>query len=169
MTHNQPKIEVKPSKNQLFLLKLGWFICILHIAFVGFFYTDLPEEIAIHYNAKGVADGFGHKSTIWMLPIIGLAMYAGLFLITTKVKPHLFNYPVKVTEANAEKLYTMSFQLIILLNIIITLLFLILSIEMIGGSMGWFDLNLGWITIAFIATTLLLPFYYIYKMSTIKS
>ncbi len=168
MSKKQPEIDIKSTKKQHFLLKLGWAICILHVVFVALFYADLPDEIAIHFNLKGVADGFGHKSTIWLLPILGLIIYYGLYLVTTKVKPHLMNYPVKVTEENAEKLYAMSLQMMILLNILMALLFLILSIESIGGAIGWFAINLSWLTIAFLAMSLLLPFYFVYKMYTIK-
>lgn len=169
MFKNQPQIEVKPTKFDLNLIKLGWLICILHVVFVAMFYIDLPEEIAIHFNLKGKADGFGHKSTIWILPVLGFAMYYALFLVSTKVKPHLFNYPVEVTKNNAVELYSMSIKMMILLNVIIAFLFFILSIETIGGAKGWFDINLGWLTLAFMTLSLLIPFYFVLKMFKVKS
>ncbi|MEL0301016.1 MAG: DUF1648 domain-containing protein [Flavobacteriaceae bacterium] len=47
----------------LFLLVLMWGFTLIH-------FKDLPEEIPIHYNAKGVPDGFDTRIHIWGLPLI---------------------------------------------------------------------------------------------------
>jgi len=44
------------------------------------YYSSLPETIPTHYGANGKADGFGDKSTIWLLPIIGVITYIGIIL-----------------------------------------------------------------------------------------
>ena len=39
-------------------------------------FKDLPAEIPIHYNAKGMPDGFGTRIHIWGLPIIASLLFA---------------------------------------------------------------------------------------------
>ena len=53
----------------LFLLVLLWGFTIIH-------FKDLPEEIPIHYNAKGVPDSFDTRIHIWGLPIIATLVFA---------------------------------------------------------------------------------------------
>lgn len=52
----------------LFLLVLMWGFTLIH-------FNDLPEEIPIHYNAKGVPDGFNTRIHIWGLPLIATLLF----------------------------------------------------------------------------------------------
>lgn len=54
--------------------------------FPAFYYSQLPEEIPIHFNAAGDADDFGKKSTIWLLPILNLVNLLIIFAITSGAK-----------------------------------------------------------------------------------
>ena len=38
-------------------------------------FKDLPAEIPIHYNAKGITDGFDTRIHIWGLPIIASVLF----------------------------------------------------------------------------------------------
>ena len=38
-------------------------------------FKDLPAEIPIHYNAKGIPDGFDTRIHIWGLPIIASVLF----------------------------------------------------------------------------------------------
>lgn len=38
-------------------------------------FNDLPEEIPIHYNAKGVPDGYDTRIHIWGLPLIATLLF----------------------------------------------------------------------------------------------
>ena len=48
------------------------------IAVVWDFYSRLPERIATHFNGEGVANGFGARSTLWVLVGIAVLLYATL-------------------------------------------------------------------------------------------
>ena len=39
-------------------------------------FNDLPEEIPIHYNAKGVPDGYDTRIHIWGLPMIATLLFS---------------------------------------------------------------------------------------------
>jgi uncharacterized membrane protein len=45
------------------------------------FYSRLPERIATHFNAAGVAYGFGARSTIWVLVGVAVWSYGMLSII----------------------------------------------------------------------------------------
>ena len=52
----------------LFLLVLMWGFTLIH-------FNDLPAEIPIHYNAKGIPDGFDTRIHIWGLPLIATLLF----------------------------------------------------------------------------------------------
>jgi uncharacterized membrane protein len=52
-------------------------------AYAAYLYPSLPEIIPIHFNIKGEADGFGAKSSIYLLPsIMGVVSFFTYFLLT---------------------------------------------------------------------------------------
>jgi uncharacterized membrane protein len=50
-------------------------------AVVADFYTRLPERIATHFNAEGMANGFGARSTLWVLVGIAVLLYLILSVV----------------------------------------------------------------------------------------
>lgn len=69
-------------------------IVVVAFAISLYFYPQLPEEMATHWNARGEVDG--HMSRFWgtfLLPFITLGL-VGLFLVLPKVDPLKRNYPV---------------------------------------------------------------------------
>jgi len=58
-----------------------------------YFYPNMPEKMASHWNAKGEVDGY--MSRFWgtfMMPLINLGLL-GLFLVIPKIDPLKRNYP----------------------------------------------------------------------------
>ena len=43
--------------------------------FTLFHFNDLPEQIPIHYNAKGIPDGFDTRIHVWGLPLIATLLF----------------------------------------------------------------------------------------------
>jgi uncharacterized membrane protein len=54
---------------------------VFSVAVVADFYTRLPERIATHFDAAGVANGFGARSTLWLLVGILFLLYWTLTMI----------------------------------------------------------------------------------------
>lgn len=54
-------------------------------------YPSLPPEIPIHFNAAGVADGWGARSNILLLSAIMVVLVSGVSWGSRY--PHGFNYP----------------------------------------------------------------------------
>jgi uncharacterized membrane protein len=63
----------------------------------------LPARIPTHFGASGVPNGWGSKNSLWFVAGLNAFLYAAF--LTLSLFPQTFNYPVKVTEENAERLY----------------------------------------------------------------
>ena len=48
---------------------------------VADFYSRLPERIATHFNAEGMANGLGARSTLWVLVGIAVLLYLILSIV----------------------------------------------------------------------------------------
>ena len=49
-------------------------------------YSRLPETIITHWNAQGIGNGFGPRSTVFLLPIVSLGLVT-LFYYLPKIEP----------------------------------------------------------------------------------
>ncbi|MEK4028533.1 DUF1648 domain-containing protein [Pseudobacillus sp. FSL P4-0506] len=65
-------------------------------------WSQLPEQVPIHFNAKGEADGWGSKGMIWFLPFITFILWAGMTVLERK--PSLYNIP-HLTEENKDQMF----------------------------------------------------------------
>ena len=168
MFKNQPKTPIKPSKTDLLVMRLGWLIVALNFILVAVFFLNLPETIPTHFNIKGIADGYGNKNDIWMLPLLNLITYLGLTLLITKVKPHHYNYPIKVTEENAPIVYGLSLKMLVWLNFGIAILFTLLSLHTLLLAKEITTIDLGWLLLVFITSITFGPLFFIYKMFSLS-
>ena len=129
----QPILKPELQSFDLFLEGIALLFLLALFLFPVLNYSSLPDVIPRHFNLRGEADGFGQKGMLWVLPGLGLCLYALLTLLNRK--PHVFNYPVKITEENALQQYTMATRLIRLLKAFVLLLFSYITWEMIRGAM----------------------------------
>lgn len=164
MFRKQPKIDIRPTLRDRKIILIGWLLIIFNVILVFAFYFQLPEKIPTHFNLRGEANGFGNKSTLWILPIISALVYFFMSSVATKMKPWKFNYPTRVTEKNAPKLYALSIQMMVWLNLGIALMFLTITGEIILKAIQYEGFQLGWSFIPLVALITLLPFLYIFKM-----
>jgi uncharacterized membrane protein len=97
----------------------------------------LPDSIPTHYNGAGQADGFGGKSTIMTLPLIGTVLLVGLTILNKF--PHIFNYPTNITQDNALRQYTNATRMIRYLKLIIVVIFGLTAFKTIQNANGQAD------------------------------
>lgn len=97
-------------------------------------HPGLENKVPTHFNGKGEADAWGNKSSILILPIINIVMYAGLTAINRA--PHIFNYPITITEQNAIKQYQLAKTLVSALKFSIAAMFLYIQVQMINAANG---------------------------------
>ena len=125
----RPRIQIKLTPTDYLIEIVGAIGMVGLILFPVYFFNDLPSQIPKHFNALGQVDSYGPRVIIWLLPVIGLLLYAALTLLNKF--PFAFNYPTKVTDDNAERLYTLGTRTIRLLKTIVVLSFFFLNFKTI--------------------------------------
>ncbi len=125
-SEKRPILKIRFSKADFTLETVALLALITIWTVPVIMYTSLPDTIPTHFSLQGKADSWGSKSTIFLLPIISILLFAGLTILNKY--PHTFNYPVKVTKENASQLYTKGTRMIRILKVIVVLLFLFIEI-----------------------------------------
>ncbi len=134
MKQDRPIIQIDPDHTDL-LLELITLVCLLASALLPvLYYGRLPDEIPIHFNGTGEANGYGSKQLIFLLPVITAAQY--LLLRYLNKRPEKFNYPTKITMDNALHQYTTATKMIRMLNLFCTALFTYLTIHIIRSALN---------------------------------
>ena len=65
------------------LYAVGGLLLVLDLALTALCYDRLPETIAVHWSASGVADNAGHRDLIWLGPMC-LAFVVALGLVSPR-------------------------------------------------------------------------------------
>lgn len=123
------QIRVRPEKESLdVVLQLtGWLLLGVLLITALYFYLSLPDVVATHFNLKGEADAHGSKISLLLLPVFPILATIGMNWLIRY--PYLFNYPVKITEENALRQYTLAIRLIRWLIVVINLLFFLILLS----------------------------------------
>lgn len=118
MTGNEPNqrpvISLGLSPVLVAVELLAAIAILLAVLLIVQFWAVLPDRIPVHFGARGLADAWGDKVTIWIVP----AVAAIIFVILTAVSryPHTFNYPVRITSENAREQYLLGRGLLVWLK-----------------------------------------------------
>lgn len=133
-TTSRPKLKIEPTPTD----KVVEFAAAVGLGFAiasaAFYYPMLPKTIPTHFGVSGAVDGWGPKSTLLMLPVIALIMYI-LFSVVCRF-PHTFNYPVPITDENAERQYRIGLSAIRWLKMEIIWMFAYLNWQTIQVTLG---------------------------------
>lgn len=165
--NTKTKSKIKRISIDNFFEIAGWFAVVLIWGITLVNFSQLPDKIPTHFNFSGDADGFGHKSTILLLPIIAIILYLRLNALVKS--PHTFNYPFTVTENNVEKVYFYSTRMLRYLKFILMVVFNIIVFRTIeqakGNSQG-----LGtWFLPLVLCLTIIPVLYFLIKMLSTKN
>jgi uncharacterized membrane protein len=66
--------------------------------FAAAYWPALSPRIPTHFGADGLPDAWGSKSGILVIGLIGVALSLSMFVL--RWYPHIYNYPVVLTEEN---------------------------------------------------------------------
>jgi uncharacterized membrane protein len=118
-------------------------------------WATLPDSVPTHFNAAGVADAWGSKSSLLLFPAVALAMWAGLTVLARF--PQVYNYVRAITPENAARQYAMGRTFVIALKAEMAWLFVSIQWMMITtartGSAGvWSSVLYVWIAVIFGST-----------------
>ena len=146
----QPQARHRPErtyKTGAVTRMLRWFSLAVALAasallLVG--YPQMPNEVPIHFDAAGQPDAYGDK-----MVVLGVA--CGIILVQLVIywaskKPQVMDYPAKVTDENAQRLYREGERFFVCLGLSISALMagisaLYLSFDpMISNYLIWLSL-----------------------------
>ncbi len=131
---NRPKIKIRLTAPDWATEFIAFFFLIILIAIPLIYYNDLPDKIPVHFNASGQPDGYGTRSTLWILPLTGAFMY--LIMTILGAFPNIYNYPVEITPENAVPQYRLATRLIRILKTVILVIFSFISYQTIRTATG---------------------------------
>jgi uncharacterized membrane protein len=98
------------------------------------YWPALPARVPMHFNAAGKVDGWGPKSTVWLVPAVGVVM--AVFLTVLSRFPHTFNYPCAITPENAERQYRMARLLLGIVKLTAVVIFCTLELAVCSAASG---------------------------------
>lgn len=163
----RPKINIELEPIDRVIELIGFIALLILIGLPLYYYQKLPDTIPTHFGANGEPDGYSGKNMLWLMPILGTVMFVGMYWLN-KV-PHIFNYPQEVTQENAQRLYTMATRMIRSLNALMTSFFAYMTFSTIHTALGNSS-GLGvWFAPVFIAVTLGVTGYFVYRSSQAKN
>ena len=117
----RPVLKLELTLTDRLLEVLGWLILIFLWTVTLLDYSGLPDTIPTHFDFAGKPNDFGSKMTIFALPVFGTLMFVGMTILNRF--PHIFNYPTKITDQNARRLYTIATRLLRYLKLMIVLIY----------------------------------------------
>jgi len=159
--NTRPRIEIKLTPTDKLLEGAAWAAFILLWALPVFSYQGLPDTIPIHYGFTGQVTNYGNKATIFVVPFVHTFLFIGLTVLNKY--PHIFNFPVEITEKNALQQYKNATRLIRYCKFIFTVMFLWMKYQTIQTAVGKSD-GLGiWFLLISLGLIFLPIVYYIMK------
>ncbi|MEZ5046916.1 MAG: DUF1648 domain-containing protein [Chitinophagaceae bacterium] len=123
------KAKINWTNTDTILEILAWAILLITWIITCVNYPKLPEIIPTHYNSVGHADDFGTKKSIFILPLIASILVVVLSILNKF--PHRFNYPVKITQENSLRQYTLATKLLRYIKLNIAIIFGFISFQTI--------------------------------------
>ena len=166
MDEKRPKLDLPLSPLEKVIEILSVFGLIGICCYLFMKWPNLPDQINTHFNAMGVADDTGGKSTLLMMPIGTACLYA-LLTITARF-PQTFNLPKPVTEQNAEYMYRNARLMLAFLKIEIIIGFSYIEYCMVQSAVKS-SFGLGtWFLPVFLGGVFATTGYFIYKLSREK-
>lgn len=166
MYNDRPKIKV-PYESLDYVMELASIaLLILMWAYAIVEYTSLPDIIPTHFNSAGIADDYGSKSTIFIIPIIGSLTYILLFALN--LYPHIHNYSVNITSENALKNYRFSTRFLRTVNVLMCMLFAYITYHIVESATAEQNGIGTYFLPVIIGISVLLPVFGLYYQSKIN-
>ncbi|MGN9863459.1 DUF1648 domain-containing protein [Bacillus swezeyi] len=138
----QSNITIPKTKSESVWDVFGYLFYIGSIIFVIAVWGTLPDKVPAHYNAFGVADRWGSKWELLILPGVGLFII--LFMQFLERHPEIHNYPKRLNETNAAQFYLHSRKLINRLKNACLIIFSLILFESAMIALDWGSGFGGW-------------------------
>lgn len=116
----------------LIMTVIGGVILLGTTTYTCIMWQQVPEQVPLHYDFSGNVNGYGGKGS--MILLLGIA-WIMFIVMTVLVKfPKIWNMPVKVTEENAERLYSITRGMLEAVKLIAVILMSVMVITTVAGT-----------------------------------
>ena len=96
-------MKIKNNAFDWAALILPFGMCLVSAVLVLSRWSEIPDQIAIHFAADGTPDGTGSKSTLFV--ILGIAAAMVIMMCVISHFPKMWNIPIKITDNNSFIVY----------------------------------------------------------------
>ncbi|MDO7847230.1 DUF1648 domain-containing protein [Hymenobacter sp. M29] len=103
----RPKIEVPLLPADKAAEIAAWGALAVLWALTIWYLIRLPDTIPVHFNGAGEPDRYGEKGSLGVVSLVATALFGAMTAVTNAVSkyPHMLNYMVTITPANALRQY----------------------------------------------------------------
>ncbi|MBQ0769281.1 MAG: DUF1648 domain-containing protein [Bizionia sp.] len=161
---NRPKLKIDGDKTDRVLEALTLLSLVFSFAFIGYYYSELPDRVPAHFGLDGEVNRYDEKSMIWLIPMLLSAICFGIYKLNKH--PYLYNYPIKITQENAKKHYNGASKIIRYINLSIALICAVITYEIVNIALkntNSFSLFSNYFLILIIAFLTLTPLVMVIK------
>jgi uncharacterized membrane protein len=129
-----PRIKIELTRTDKILEVLSWLLLALLWIIPILSYSGLPDSLPVHYSVSGEVNEWGHKMSIFVLPIVG-ALLVVLMTIINRY-PHIFSFPLKLTHENAHRQYKIATELVRGLKLAVLIILILVVVFTIRTARG---------------------------------
>jgi len=130
----RPKLNISLKWKDKAIILIATIPIIIVLSYLKMIWSEIPEIIPTHFGFSGVPDAYGNKTSLFILIIIAVSLH--LLLAVLSKFPEYYNYPVQITEKNAEPLYKIGRQSLLLIDLEISFFLSALTWQNVQASMG---------------------------------
>lgn len=89
-------------------------IALIPFLYLSFIWTSLPEKVPLHWNAAGIADRWGGKAQLLMIPFLLPVLVYAIFSITPILDPK------RKIQYMGNKYYQLKFLIVLIMSVLAT-------------------------------------------------
>jgi uncharacterized membrane protein len=154
--YNAPESKIERIAQYASILLLFFLL-----AYTASSFAHLPDTVPTHVNMNGEIDGWGSRWFIWFLPFTAIFTFV-LLLLSMKL-PQAINYPVKITEENAQRQFLIVRLFMKILNLAMVFMFVVLQFVLVSlARHAEIPLNIGMLVLILLLIVFLPIALYLY-------
>ncbi len=130
----RPHILPPQTPAEKALVALAVVALVALVVVTAYWWATLPATIPTHFGINGKPNAYGPKGAIWLLPGLLFVFTIGFSFLSRY--PWLFNYPVTITQENAERQYHRGRLLLAVINAFLACYFVVIQWQTIEVARG---------------------------------
>ena len=157
-------MRVRSLNLRLIIISVAIFIFIYHGFNLIYLWSDIPNQIAIHYS-NGEPDNWGTKFILFIMPIISVLIWFFMGLLVKS--PEKLNY-VNLTEDNKKNQYSKAEKVTLLIQYFGSTTFILANEALLRNAIGMESTLPFSIAIILLAMCFIAPIYLLFWSATLR-